>query len=160
MNIEDKSEVNNIANWSVFFGIGLWRIWYWRNQFVFNQTSTGSGALMAEMCKIQNHPLVTGKIRAAQWIRWIPQHGLGVLWIQTGLMRLMESRQQVGWFAISLVVGSQVLEWWLALVLLCWLSCGAYIRAPSLLTLHEIYICFVIYFLQQIKQWFYYYYNY
>ena len=71
MNIEDKSEVNNIANWSVFFGIGLWRIWYWRNQFVFNQTSTGSGALMAEMCKIQNHPLVTGKIRAAQWIRWI-----------------------------------------------------------------------------------------
>lgn len=79
MNIEDKSDVNNIANWSVFFGIGMWRIWYWRNQFVFNQISTSSGALMAdvsmctaEMCKIHNHALVTRKIKVAQWIRWIP----------------------------------------------------------------------------------------
>ncbi|KAH9706792.1 putative ribonuclease H protein [Citrus sinensis] len=79
MNIEDKIEVNNISNWSMFFGIRLWRIWYWRNQFFFNQISTGSGALMAdislcaaEICKIYNHTLVTGKTRAAQWIRWIP----------------------------------------------------------------------------------------
>ncbi|KAK9181143.1 hypothetical protein WN944_024280 [Citrus x changshan-huyou] len=78
-NVEDVSRSQNISNWSVFFGIGVWRIWFWRNQFVFNKTSMDPMALLVdvslraeEMSKIHNHCLVTGRLKIDKWIRWHP----------------------------------------------------------------------------------------
>ena len=38
-NLVDDSRMGDVLNWVVFFGFAFWRIWYWRNQFLFNQTS-------------------------------------------------------------------------------------------------------------------------
>ena len=78
-NVDDVSRSHNISNWSIFFGIGVWRIWFWRNQFVFNQNSMDPMALLVdvsfraeEMSKIHSHCLVTGRLKIDKWIRWHP----------------------------------------------------------------------------------------
>ncbi|KAH9781699.1 reverse transcriptase domain-containing protein [Citrus sinensis] len=75
----DDSRMGDVSNWAVFFGFALWRIGYWRNQFLFNQTMMDYAASLVdvhsraeETHKLHNSPLVTRNIRANKWISWHP----------------------------------------------------------------------------------------
>ena len=78
-NLADNSRMRDVSSWAVFFGFALWRIWYWRNQFLFNQTKMNCAALLVdvhsraeETHKLYNSPLVTRSIRINTWISWLP----------------------------------------------------------------------------------------
>ncbi|KAH9781703.1 reverse transcriptase domain-containing protein [Citrus sinensis] len=78
-NMVDDSRMGDVSNWAVFFGFALWRIGYWRNQFLFNQTMMDYAASLVdvhsraeETHKLHNSPLVTRNIRANKWISWHP----------------------------------------------------------------------------------------
>ena len=56
----------SVSNWATFFGIVLWRLWFWRNQFLFNQASMDLNVVLvdvvtraAEMHKFDTHPFTT-----------------------------------------------------------------------------------------------------
>ena len=62
-----------------FFFVALWRIWFWRNQFLFRQSFLVPSALLVdvhsqaeEIHKLHNHPLITKNIRVHKWISWHP----------------------------------------------------------------------------------------
>ena len=78
-NLAVNSKVGNVSNWAVFFGVAIWRIWYWRNQFLFNKLMLDPLALLVdvhtraeEIHKLHNHPLLTRNIRTHMWISWHP----------------------------------------------------------------------------------------
>ena len=78
-NLVDSSMVGNVSSWAGFFGVALWRIWFWRNQFLFHQRLMVPSALLVdvytrakEIHKVHNHPLITKNIRVHKWISWHP----------------------------------------------------------------------------------------
>ncbi|XP_052290822.1 uncharacterized protein LOC127900258 [Citrus sinensis] len=79
MNVGIVGRLWSVSNWAIFFGIALWRLWFWRNHFIFNQASMDPNVVLmdvftrtAEMHKIHTHPLTTGYIRVTRWISWKP----------------------------------------------------------------------------------------
>ncbi|KAH9796396.1 putative ribonuclease H protein [Citrus sinensis] len=78
-NLVDDSMVGDVSSWAVFFGVALWRIWFCRNQFLFNQKMMDPAALLVDVHtraekthKLYNSPLVTRNIWANKWISWHP----------------------------------------------------------------------------------------
>ena len=66
MNVGIVGRLGSVSNWAIFFGIALWRLWFWRNHFIFNQASMDPNVVLmdvftrtAEMHKIHTHPLTT-----------------------------------------------------------------------------------------------------
>ncbi|KAH9669858.1 putative ribonuclease H protein [Citrus sinensis] len=79
LNLGDASMVGNVSNWAIFFGVALWRIWFWRNQFLFHQRLMVPSVLLVnvhtraeEIHKLHNHPLITKNTRVQKWISWHP----------------------------------------------------------------------------------------
>ncbi|KAH9754932.1 putative ribonuclease H protein [Citrus sinensis] len=69
-NVGIVGRLGSVSNWAIFFSIALWRLWFWRNQFIFNQVSMDPNVVLmdvfmrtAEMHKIHTHPLTTGYTR-------------------------------------------------------------------------------------------------
>ncbi|KAH9793075.1 putative ribonuclease H protein [Citrus sinensis] len=41
--------LGSVSNWAIFFGIALWRLWFWRNQFIFNQVSMDPNVVLMDV---------------------------------------------------------------------------------------------------------------
>ncbi|KAH9699193.1 putative ribonuclease H protein [Citrus sinensis] len=64
--------------WRVIFGVAIWRIWYWRNHFIFTKEYWESNAIAldikvraAEIQRSNSFSFATGTTRIERWIRWI-----------------------------------------------------------------------------------------
>ncbi|KAH9804404.1 putative ribonuclease H protein [Citrus sinensis] len=63
--------------WRVIFGVAIWRLWFWRNRFIFTKDHWESSAIAldikvraAEIQRCNSSLTATVKSRVEKWIRW------------------------------------------------------------------------------------------
>ncbi|KAH9771139.1 putative ribonuclease H protein [Citrus sinensis] len=64
--------------WRVTFGVAIWRLWFWRNRFIFtedywesNNIAVDIKVTAAEIQRCNSFPLAADMARIEKWIRWI-----------------------------------------------------------------------------------------
>ena len=65
--------------WPVMFGVAVWRIWYWRNQVMFNNKSWNGDLIVRDIkaraeniCSTLLSIVYRRNARLQKWIRWAP----------------------------------------------------------------------------------------
>ncbi|KAL9457054.1 hypothetical protein AB3S75_006148 [Citrus x aurantiifolia] len=76
-NLHTASSHGDTQGWSLTFGVGIWRLWFWRNKLMFNQEKWDSDRIMldiysrvAEIQRCFNSSLNARKRHVEKWICW------------------------------------------------------------------------------------------
>lgn len=76
-NLRSSRKLKRKLNWSCFFGIAIWRLWFWRNQFQLNHMALDTASMIndilmrtKEIHHLNNSPLHTGINKVEKWIGW------------------------------------------------------------------------------------------
>lgn len=77
MNLGRNTNAASHEYWRVCFGVAVWRLWFWRNDVLFNHGSWDNGFIATDI-KAQNHeilrcihqPLLVKQHRVETLIRW------------------------------------------------------------------------------------------
>ena len=79
LNLRSNQCMENGLEWSCMFGVAIWRLWFWRNQYQFNKVSTDSirmaqdVLIRAEEITSSNKSGLNGPTRKVEkWIGWQP----------------------------------------------------------------------------------------
>lgn len=132
------------VHWRSFFGVAIWRLWFWRNQFLFNHNSLDSESMVndifmraKEIQQINDSLLSLGVSKLERWIAWSPPTWPWCKLNTVGAAKRFGNSSAGGLATLVLVVlfviamGSRllVLACISALVLLPWQNYGDYIKA-------------------------------
>ncbi|KAH9670623.1 putative ribonuclease H protein [Citrus sinensis] len=78
-NLQNAWPISGVRNWVCFFGIAIWRLWYWRNQFWVNGLAMDSLSMVndvkartEEVILIQGSSLSLTNKKVNKWIGWSP----------------------------------------------------------------------------------------
>ncbi|KAL9411534.1 hypothetical protein AB3S75_045186 [Citrus x aurantiifolia] len=76
-NLHTASSHGDTQGWSLTFGVVIWRLWFWRNKFMFNHEKWECDNIMldiysrvAEIQRLSSNSLIAGKRHVETWIRW------------------------------------------------------------------------------------------
>lgn len=76
-NIRSKEQTRRNVDGSCIFGVTIWRLWYWRNNFQFNNVNVDSNHMFHDIClradEIQcfhESVVVTTAFKKELWIYW------------------------------------------------------------------------------------------
>lgn len=77
MNLWKEGQMVSGINWCIFFGVAIWRLWYWRNQFIFQQQAMDSASIIQdinirekEIQKLNTSSLAVRSRKIKRWIQW------------------------------------------------------------------------------------------
>ena len=86
--------------WRVTFGVAIWRLWFWRNRFIFTKDYWESNNIAvdikvgaAEIQRCNSFPLAADMARIEKWIRWIAPTWP---WVKLNTDGAMESSGRAG----------------------------------------------------------------
>ena len=78
-NLKNQLKITNKEDWTVVFGVTVWRLWYWRNQFVHAHKTCSLSNVIMEVNNRSEELFVLHKSLARQrtpkterWICWQP----------------------------------------------------------------------------------------
>ncbi|KAK9220713.1 hypothetical protein WN944_009136 [Citrus x changshan-huyou] len=79
MNLRRRTCDMGSLYWQVTFGVAAWRIWYWRNQLMFNNKSWNGDLIVRDInaraeniCSTLSTIVYRRNTRIQKWIRWAP----------------------------------------------------------------------------------------
>ncbi|KAH9671615.1 putative ribonuclease H protein [Citrus sinensis] len=77
-NLKNVGLVRREENWPCIFGVALWRIWYWRNQFIHNDANISVANMVldithraAEINASMENICRPGHERIIKWLKWL-----------------------------------------------------------------------------------------
>lgn len=77
-NIRSKEQTRRNVDWSYIFGVTIWRFWYWRNNFQFNNVNVDNNHMLQDICmradeiqRFHKSVVVTTTFKEL-WINWSP----------------------------------------------------------------------------------------
>ena len=76
-NLESQWALQNGLKWSCFFGVAIWGLWFWRNQFIIKHFTLGRTDLLndvmdraEEIQHLFNSSLMPGRQKIEKWFGW------------------------------------------------------------------------------------------
>ena len=76
-NLQNSWPIHGVQNWVCFFGISIWRLWFWRNQFWVHGSSMDGLSMIndvkvhtEEVMSLQRSSLISTTRKISKWIGW------------------------------------------------------------------------------------------
>ncbi|KAH9782186.1 ADP-ribosyl cyclase/cyclic ADP-ribose hydrolase [Citrus sinensis] len=78
-NLTTADQFGSDLSWNIYFGVAIWRLWFWRNKFLFQDMTWDCATMLSEVKikatefqRISTTPMGMNNRRVAKWICWSP----------------------------------------------------------------------------------------